>query len=188
MVSQVEIERIWNICARCAKEIYGLRAPNKRYAQATASLLFGTAAQESGLVWERQRSPRWAGDVGGFGKWQVERGSILASLDYLRARPELLDRVTQFVFADPRAGREWVEAMNLDAFLWALRMDNNDGLGVALCRIHYLRIADPIPGTIEGQAAYWKKWYNTTAGAGTIEEYMRNWQSLGWTETRFPMN
>jgi hypothetical protein len=45
----------------------------------------------------------------------------------------------------------------------------------AMCRIHYLRKPDAIPITTEGQAAYWKKHYNTKLGKGTPEEYMKNW-------------
>jgi hypothetical protein len=46
----------------------------------------------------------------------------------------------------------------------------------AMARIHYLRIADKIPSTLEGQAAYWKKYYNSEKGAGTVEEYIANYK------------
>jgi len=45
-----------------------------------------------------------------------------------------------------------------------------------MARIHYLRIADKIPSTLEGQAAYWKKYYNSEKGAGTVEEYIANYK------------
>jgi len=30
-----------------------------------------------------------------------------------------------------------------------------------------------IPSDLKGQAAYWKKYYNTTSGAGTVEEFIK---------------
>jgi hypothetical protein len=46
----------------------------------------------------------------------------------------------------------------------------------AMARIHYLRQAEKIPSTIEGQAAYWKKYYNSVDGAGTVEQYIANYK------------
>lgn len=48
-------------------------------------------------------------------------------------------------------------------------------LGVAMCRIHYLRSPGNIPQDIPGQAAYWKKYYNTPKGKGTVQEYISNY-------------
>lgn len=47
---------------------------------------------------------------------------------------------------------------------------------LALCcaRLKYKLIADPIPVTIEGRAKYWKKWYNSAAGKGTVESYLED--------------
>jgi hypothetical protein len=43
---------------------------------------------------------------------------------------------------------------------------------ILMARIHYLRVAEPIPLTSLGQAKYWKKYYNTTLGKGTIKKYL----------------
>lgn len=45
----------------------------------------------------------------------------------------------------------------------------------AMCRVHYLRVPEPIPDDLHGQAQYWKKNYNSELGKGTVEEYMNNW-------------
>lgn len=45
----------------------------------------------------------------------------------------------------------------------------------AICRLKYLSDPDPIPSTLPEQAAYWKRVYNTLAGAGTVDEYIANW-------------
>lgn len=48
----------------------------------------------------------------------------------------------------------------------------------AMSRILYRRIPHPLPrpDDIEALAAYWKKWYNTEKGKGTIEHYLAAWE------------
>ena len=167
--------RIWRICRDCAATVYGAKLPSPAYAERTARLRFGTAAQESNLTWERQRTPRFEGKVGGFGKWQVEPGSVAASLAYLRQRPGVLAHATHWLFADPHAPVTWPDLIPMDALLWALRLDDNDKIGVLFARLHYFRVSAPIPDSLADQAAYWKRWYNTSAGSGTVEEYLANW-------------
>jgi hypothetical protein len=167
--------RIWQICKECAATIYGATPPTPQYADRVARLLFGTAAQESGLQWERQRTPRWEGVIGGFGKWQCETGSINASIEYLRRRPDVCARATTFVFGDPKTPVDAITRMSEDTLLWALRMHDNDRLSCLLGRLHYFRIAAPVPADIEDQAGYWKKYFNTVAGAGTVNQYCKSW-------------
>lgn len=45
----------------------------------------------------------------------------------------------------------------------------------AMCRIHYLRVKEPIPDNLPAQAAYYKKYYNTPLGKGTEDDYIRSW-------------
>ena len=47
-------------------------------------------------------------------------------------------------------------------------------LGLIFTRLHYLKNPDPVPTTVEERAKYWKKFYNTSAGAGTPDEYLSN--------------
>ncbi len=162
------LKRIWTLCCQCAATVYGSTPPTAVYALRTARLLFMTGAQETGFQWERQRSPRFEGNVGGFGKWQVEPGSIASSLDYLHKRPDVLARATQWLFNDPHAPNNWPDLINMDAILWALRMDDNDKLALLFCRLHYLRVAMPIPDGEEQQAGYYKVYYNTILGAATV--------------------
>lgn len=39
-------------------------------------------------------------------------------------------------------------------------------------RLYLAAIPERVPGTLEGQAHYWKKHYNTAAGAGTIQHFI----------------
>lgn len=170
--------RIWRICQECAASIYGVTKPSPHYADNVARLLFGTAAQESGLQWERQRTPRWEGVIGGFGKWQCETGSIAASLEYLRRRPDVCERATQFVFCDPKAPADAILRLSEDAILWGLRMHDNDRLSCLLGRTHYMRVPSAVPHTVDEQADYWKRHFNTAAGAGTVNQYCKSWARL----------
>jgi hypothetical protein len=60
----------------------------------------------------------------------------------------------------------------------ATRMVWDLSYACAMCRIHYLRCPDALPpaGDIAGQAAYWKRWYNTPLGKGTVEQYVDSWR------------
>jgi hypothetical protein len=41
----------------------------------------------------------------------------------------------------------------------------------AMCRVHYRRVKDPLPTNEPyALAAYWKQWFNTRLGKGTVEQ------------------
>lgn len=48
----------------------------------------------------------------------------------------------------------------------------NIAVAIAFCRIYYRRKPGAIPGTMPGRAAYWKQYYNTAGGAGTVDHYI----------------
>ncbi|WP_347971999.1 hypothetical protein, partial [Vibrio vulnificus] len=56
----------------------------------------------------------------------------------------------------------------------ATQLITNLAFSVGMCRVHYLRKKPPLPsaGDIEGLAHYWKDHYNTSLGAGTVEEFI----------------
>lgn len=41
-------------------------------------------------------------------------------------------------------------------------------------RLKYLLVPDAIPSGIEGRGKYWKKWYNSELGSGTITHYLQS--------------
>ena len=49
----------------------------------------------------------------------------------------------------------------------------NLAFSVFMCRMFYMRIKESIPNTVEKRAKYWKKYYNTEQGKGTITEYIK---------------
>jgi hypothetical protein len=44
---------------------------------------------------------------------------------------------------------------------------------VIFARLYYLLIQSPIPTSLEGRANYWKMYYNTAKGAGTVTHYIK---------------
>lgn len=47
-------------------------------------------------------------------------------------------------------------------------------LAFIVCRLHYKLRPERIPMDIHGRAEYWKKFYNSELGKGTVEEYVEN--------------
>lgn len=171
------VSRVWGMCGECARTVFRA-APTEVYALNVQCFLMEICAQESGILWERQRSPRYDGNVGGFTKWQMELGWIRSALATLRSDELLRRRVTDFVFADPNCPDNWMDLISEDALLWSMRMNDNDGIGAALCRVGILNWPERIPNTIGERAALWKRRYNTIYGAGTVAQYVYNAKRL----------
>jgi hypothetical protein len=57
-------------------------------------------------------------------------------------------------------------------------LEANLAYQIGIARIHYLRVAEPIPDhdDLFGLACYWKAHYNTPRGRGTIEGFINNFQ------------
>ncbi len=126
-------------------------APRPVNGEAAINLLLGTAAQEShfGTYIEQIVGPAK-------GIFQIE--------------PKTAQWIEDSLPAD---FREWLKGYRDDEPIpWALeyRLDYS----IACCRMRYLKVPAPIPADLSGQAAYWKKYYNTIYGKGTVEEYTKN--------------
>ena len=58
-----------------------------------------------------------------------------------------------------------------------LALAGNVFYATAMCRVFYRRIPAPLPkvGDVWAMAQYWKKYYNTRLGAGTVEEFFAHY-------------
>jgi len=120
------------------------------------TLLLGTAAVESGLgsrLYQIGHGPAR-------GIMQMEPATERSLWqDYLAYRPRLRERI------------EGVTALSGHGpwLAWDLAYQ------IIMARIKYRTIPEPLPGTddVAGQARYWKQWYNTPAGAGRAEDYVK---------------
>jgi len=133
------------------------------YSLAAENLLLGTAAQESKLgtyLHQREAGPA-------LGIYQMEPATHRDIWDnWLAHRPELAGRVKQLIAPWPSP--------------FSQQLVTNLSYATAMCRLHYRRVHDPLPpeDDIEALADYWKRHYNTSAGKGTVEQYLRSWEML----------
>lgn len=93
---------------------------------------------------------------------QVEPATFKWLLKFVRKHPTLYLKF-KLLFGWPAAGD----------MIWNLR------LAVAMCRLRYLPDGQRIPSSRAGRAQYWKRIYNTKAGAGTPERYLTAWTIHG---------
>lgn len=145
---------------------------NQRYDRRAALLVLGTCAQES-------HCGRFIQQLSGGpakGIFQMEKPTYLDIFNsFLVHKPQLKERCLSAIDFNS-SGPVPFERLQYD-LLWAAIM----------CRLHYFRFSKPLPGfsDIEGMAAYWKKYYNTYLGRGTVEEFVKNYYRFGIDRVEF---
>jgi len=135
------------------------------------ALLLRIAAVESRLQWRRQRR-----DGPGSSWWQVEPLTAADMLSWMAMRRRWRDWA-QILCPSGSADRYF--AADAGAHDWASmelqqRLIVDPWFACQMARIKLWRAPDPLPihGDVQGQARYWKRFYNTELGAGTIEEFL----------------
>jgi hypothetical protein len=119
-------------------------------------MIYRTGKAESGY-----RTLQQYGGGPALGFFQMEPATAIDIWDnYVMYRPKYRDKLLSLGFDDG----------TLDFCLLS-----NVALQAAFCRLHYRRVPSALPksGDIEGQAKYWKKYYNSHLGKGTIEHFMK---------------
>lgn len=127
--------------------------------RAAEELLVGTALQESRLTYLHQ-----LGGGPARGVFQMEPATHNDIWQhYLSYKPDMVEKI---------------RGLTLAAFPGPQEMEGNMYYAAAMCRVHYRRVPKALPaaGDLEAQADYWKEYYNTHLGAGTVEEYIENYQ------------
>jgi len=110
-------------------------------------LLIGTAAQES----RAGTYLKQLGNAPAVGIFQMEPGTF-----------EWLKKKYQKRFG--------LQDIRFEELEWNLKYS------ILFARLRYLVVPERIPDELEGWAYYWKKYYNTTFGKGTEEEFIRNYE------------
>jgi len=134
-----------------------------KYSPEAVDLLMVTAAQESHCgeyIYQLGRGPAR-------GIFQMEPSTLDDIFtNYLAYRPELARMVEQF------------QSQDLD-----FDLEGNLLFQVAIARVHYMRVPAAIPKRlipvqeyIQALAEYWKKYWNTKEGAGTVVEAVDNYK------------
>lgn len=178
----IELARkIYHMSLSCMENCYVRNEPTPAYADNGARLLCMVWAHESdGGKARRQygfpsdpHEPR--GTKGAFGAWQTELGSIMASLNWIRATQKLSERVRMWTAGSDVRPEWFVEKPNMNTIhgiLRLLQMPEGDELSCLLARIHFYRFPEPMPDTDRARADLAKKRYNTYAGKATPGMYL----------------
>ncbi|MDP2700182.1 hypothetical protein [Thalassospira sp.] len=130
------------------------------WSQAAENLLMGTAAQESALG-------TYLTQIGGGparGIYQMEPATLDdCYTNFLDYRADLKAKVDAFLAAQPGKSDQ---------------LATNNAYATAMCRIRYVRISAALPDAsdITGLGNYWKQYYNTPLGKGTVDEFVQNYQ------------
>lgn len=128
------------------------------YSTEAVELLVGTCAQESSM-----------------GKYRRQIGGGPA-LGIFQMEPRTFNDIVENFLNYKKNLKEKVMTVSGITEFNPLDLLQNDKLATAMARIHYLRVSSPIPTTLEEQARYYKKYYNTEMGMATVEEYLRNYK------------
>ena len=121
----------------------------------------------TGIAESRYEYIRQMGDGPARSFWQVEAATAVDNLaHYLKHRPKLMRRFADVSFVDVK---HW---QDLDERKWEEILEKNIAAGIVHCRLKYWRVPKSMPNTMEGQANYWKKYYNTEGGKGDPEHFI----------------
>ena len=133
-----------------------------KYSDSASLLLLCTSAVESRLGHYLKQK----GDGIALGIYQIEPNTHLDIYDnVLSYHPFLLEEVNNFSRFDSIEERERELITNLE-------------YATAIARLQYWRFKEALPeyGDIDGMGVYWKKYYNTIDGKGTIDDFVRVYQ------------
>lgn len=135
---------------------------------AARKMLLTTAAQESRLgQWKRAIR----GDALGIYQMEPATHDDIWK-NFLKHRPEMA---------------KLVKGLLIPGFSRKSQLVWNIPYATAMARMHYLRVKAPLPAAHSpvAQAHYWKKYYNTHLGRGTISQFMTNYRDLVKPHVKF---
>lgn len=155
---------------------YGLKSKEDavKYAKAVVDVIGGgpdavallveTAAAETLLGQLKDPTPYAAGT----GLTQVDKGTF----DWLKQ-----------LYANHKLGNLVMQHFNINLTKTQYQeLETSPLLAMLFCRLRYYAVPYKIPTTLVGRADYWKKWYNSTAGKGTPEDYLKKVSVCGVPE------
>lgn len=136
-------------------------------------LLIGTCAQETkGGSYIIQETSKGIYVKGGLGIYQLEE----ATYDSLW-KCQVLPREKLCTAIMKACHFEYPQPFKLENAPPAKELITNLAYATMMSRVFYLDFEEPLPkGTdVEAMGVYWKKYYNTVYGAGTVEQFIKSY-------------
>ena len=123
----------------------------------------------TGIVESRYEYIRQMGDGPARSFWQVEPTSAVDNCQhYLKYRTNLMKNCAKASLVDTKYWQMYEEE------IWAEILEKNIAAGIVHCRLKYRRVPKKLHSSLKGQAAYWKKYYNTEGGKGDPEHFIES--------------
>jgi hypothetical protein len=121
----------------------------------------------TGIVESRYEYIKQMGDGPARSFWQVEPATAVDTLaHFLVHRGSLMQKCAEATLVDLKYWQTY------DENVWAEILEKNIAAGIVHARLKYWRVPKKMPSSLEGQADYWKKYYNSESGAGSPEHFI----------------
>ena len=120
-----------------------------------AEMVYRTGLAESGYRTRRQHG---GGPARGW--WQMEPATERDIwTNWIAHRPEIAAKIVEVT------GKEGPG-----------HLEDDDLYAAIMCRLHYRRVPEALPDRddLAKQAAYWKRYYNTAEGRGTVQHFIES--------------
>jgi len=144
------------------------------WSEAAEDLVVGTAIQESRATYLKQM-----GNGPALGIFQMEPATHDDIwVNYINYRASLRVDLNYLTMKMSGAHSNTINQIP------AQEMIGNLYYATAMCRLQYKRVPAALPSRDVGQlAAYWKQYYNTPLGAGTVDEFVHNFKKYNKYDT-----
>lgn len=155
------------VCAELRGQVGDLENVRPALPKNELEMMLITIAAESSFEHRKQKGGGPARGLCG-----MEPATALDTFRWLEGKPALWERLTYI----------WLGLMTVPFFTPDVgevsdHLRTNDYFSFALGRLHYKMFEEAFPNHLASQAAYWKKYWNTEAGAGTEDHAIRQWDA-----------
>lgn len=155
--------------AECAREV---TQNSEGYSARVGKLLAMIWAHESNAgKHNRQIGFSWKSDRGAFGRLQMERVACERVLRELQTNQALAERAAVWLFQAKDPDPDCWDVINGDTALYLI--GNWDRMAVLFGRVYLQFFNEAVPLTDDELAKYAKKYWNTTAGKATPQDYLK---------------
>lgn len=147
-----------HLIVRDTTQLMGMWSPSAE------NLLMGTCAQESRMAYYLTQYPK--GPARGPFQMESEKTGGCSTFE----------GVLSLVVPKAKEKSEFLRQYNFtddpDRMVWDLQF------ATIMCRLQYWRFEEPLPAydDIKGLATYWKRYYNSVYGKGTVKDFIANYK------------